>query len=209
MLGRLLPLNINFFDYFEKHAGIVLSGTQDFFSMVSTQEGLLEKSIKIKQAEHDADTVAHHCLEDLHKSFFTPFEREDIHQLISCMDDIIDDVEEAAEKIILYRLTDMTPEIKCQSRILVLTVQEMEMAVKKLSIMKSQVKDLRGHCLNINRFENEADVIFRESLARLFDEEMDVKALIKWKEIYEALERAIDRCEDVANIIEGLILEYN
>ena len=123
------------------------------------------------------------------------------------MDDIMDYVEAAAERIALYKLTTMTADVKDLADVLVRATQEIESAIKLLRDMNN-AQAISKKCIDINRLENEADSILRAAVARLFDEEQDTKTIIKWKEIYENLENATDRCEDVANIIEGVVLEH-
>ena len=207
MFGRLLPRETSFFDFFEKHAATTVQGAQEFLSLASTGANITAKAKRIKEIEHECDTITHHCVEALHKTFITPIERDDIYRLIGKMDDIMDYVEAAAERIALYRLTQMTPDVKDLADVLLRATLELEQAIKLLRDM-SNAEAISKKCIDINRLENEADSILRAAVARLFDEEQDTKMIIKWKEIYENLENATDRCEDVANIIEGVVLEH-
>ncbi|MSP62572.1 MAG: DUF47 domain-containing protein [Myxococcales bacterium] len=206
MFGKLLPRETSFFDFFDQHAAITVEGTKEFLSMATTGANVVAKARRIKEIEHEADTITHHCIEALRKTFITPLERDDIYRLITRMDDIMDFVEAAAERIALYKLKEMTPEVKDLADVLVRATEEVEKAVRGLRELKN-TDQVRKTCRDINRLENEADSILRNAVARLFDEEQDTKLIIKWKEIYESLESATDRCEDVANIIEGVILE--
>lgn len=207
MFGRLLPRETSFFDFFEKHAAMTVLGAQEFLSMASTGANITAKAKRIKEIEHECDTITHHCVEALHKTFITPIERDDIYRLIGKMDDIMDYVEAAAERIALYKLTTMTGDVKDMADVLVRATVELETTIKLLRDM-SNAETITKKCIDINRLENEADAILRAAVARLFDEEQDPKTIIKWKEIYENLENATDRCEDVANIIEGVVLEH-
>jgi predicted phosphate transport protein (TIGR00153 family) len=207
MFGRLLPRDKSFFDLFERHAAMTVQGAQEFLSLASTGTNVVAKAKRIKEIEHECDTITHQCVEALHKTFITPIERDDIYRLISRMDDIMDYVEAAAERMALYRLTQMTPAVKDLADVLVRATQELADAVKLLRNMQN-AEAITQKCIDINRLENEADSILRTAVARLFDEENDTKTIIKWKEIYENLESASDRCEDVANIIEGVVLEH-
>src|SRR5262249_26247867 len=168
---------------------------------------VVAKAKRIKEIEHECDTITHQCVEALHKTFITPIERDDIYRLISRMDDIMDYVEAAAERMALYKLTQMTEDVKNLADVLVRATQELAEAVKLLRNMQN-AEAISQKCIDINRLENEADSLLRTAVARLFDEENDTKTIIKWKEIYENLESASDRCEDVANIIEGVVLEH-
>jgi hypothetical protein len=146
-------------------------------------------------------------VEALHKTFITPIERGDIYELITRMDDIMDYVEAAAERIALYEIHVMTPEVRDLGDVLVRAAQEVEQAMTGLRDMRNAEAVMRK-CIEINRLENEADSLLRVAVARLFREEKDPITVIKWKEIYELLETSTDRCEDVANVIEGVILEH-
>ena len=207
MFGRLLPRETSFFDFFERHAAMTVEGAEEFLSMATTGANVLAKAKRIKEIEHECDTITHHTVEALHKTFITPIERDDIFRLISKMDDIMDYVEAAAERIALYKLTQMTADVRDLADVLLRATKELEQAIKLLRSMEN-AGAITKRCIDINRLENEADSILRTAVARLFDEEEDTKTIIKWKEVYENLENATDRCEDVANIIEGVVLEH-
>lgn len=201
-----MPNRDIFFGYFEKHAQISFAAAQQLVRFVDPKEKPLEFFQRIKNYEHEADTVAHQCVETLHKTFITPMDRLDIYRLITTLDDIIDEIDVIAKLIFLYKLEQIRPEAVKMAEILVLSVSEVVSAVTELRKMKITEKIQRSF-VNINQLENEADIILTQALGRLFDEENDVKTLIKWKEVYENLEQATDVCEDVSNIIEGIILE--
>jgi len=207
MFGRLLPRETSFFDFFERHAALTVQGTKEFLSLVSTGANVNAKAKRIKEIEHETDVITHHCVEALHKTFITPIERDDIHRLITRMDDIMDYVEAAAERIVLYEIREMTPEVRDLADVLVRAMEEVEQALRGLRDAKKAAVVVQK-CIDINRLENEGDAILRNAVARLFKEEKDPITVIKWKEIYENLESATDRCEDVANIIEGVMLEH-
>ena len=206
MFGRLLPRETSFYDFFEEHARLTVSGTDEFLSMVSSGANLDAKAKRIKEIEHETDVITHRCVEALHKVFITPIERDDIHRLIVRMDDIMDFVEAAAERMALYEMHVMTPEIVDLAECLSRSAIEVKDALRELRNLKDTTLILKK-CVDINRLENEGDAILRRALARLFKEEKDPITVIKWKEIYENIENATDRCEDVANIIEGVVLE--
>jgi uncharacterized protein len=207
MFGRLLPRETSFFDFFEKHAALTVEGAKEFQSLVATEANIATKAKRIKEIEHETDVITHQCVEALHKTFITPIERGDIHALITKMDDVMDYVEAASERIALYEIHAMTPEVKDLADVLVRAAQEVQAALSGLRDMKNAPAVMQK-CIDINRLENDADGILRLAVARLFKEEKDPITVIKWKEIYELLETATDRCEDVANIIEGVILEH-
>jgi uncharacterized protein len=206
MFGRLLPRETSFFDFFEEHAALTIEGTKEFLSMVTTGANIPAKCRRISDIEHETDTITHRCVEALHKTFITPIDRDSIHRLITRMDDVMDFVEAAAERIELYELTVMTSDVRDLADVLHRSAQQVEQATRGLRTLKDTQQTLKL-CIDINRLENEADAILRRSVARLFKEEKDPIIIIKWKEVYENLENASDRCEDVANIIEGVVLE--
>ena len=207
MFGRFLPRETSFFDFFEQHAGLTVEGTKEFLSMVTTGANISAKCRRISDIEHETDTITHRCVEALHKTFITPIDRDQIHRLITRMDDIMDFVEAAAERIELYELTTMTSDCRDLADVLHRSAMQVEVATRGLRTLKEPQATLKL-CIDINRLENETDAILRRSVARLFKEEKDPIVVIKWKEIYENLENATDRCEDVANIIEGVLLEH-
>ena len=208
MFGRFLPRETSFFDFFEEHAALTIEGTKEFLSMVTTGANSAAKCRRISDIEHETDTITHRCVEALHKTFITPLDRDQSLRLISRMDDIMDYVEAAAERIELYELTTMTADCRDLADALHRAAQQVEGAVRGLRTLKEPQATLKL-CIDINRLENETDAILRRSVARLFKDEKDPILVIKWKEIYENLESAADRCEDVANIIEGVILEHS
>ena len=206
MFGRFLPRETSFFDFFEQHAALTIEGTKEFLSMVTTGANIATKCRRISDIEHETDTITHRCVEALHKTFITPIDRDSIHRLITRMDDVMDYVEAAAERIELYEMTIMTADVRDLADVLHRSAQQVELCVRGLRTLKNPQATLKL-CIDINRLENEADAILRRSVARLFKEEKDPITVIKWKEVYENLEMASDRCEDVANIIEGVVLE--
>jgi predicted phosphate transport protein (TIGR00153 family) len=208
MFGRFLPKETSFFDFFEQHAALTVEGTKEFLSLVTTGANIEAKAKRVSDIEHETDVITHRCVEALHKTFITPIDRDNIHRLITRMDDVMDFVEAAAERIALYDLTVMTADVRDLADALVRAAQQVELAIKGLRNLKDPQSILK-QCIDINRLENESDQILRRAVAKLFKEEKDPIMVIKWKEIYENLENAADRCEDVANIIEGVILEHS
>jgi hypothetical protein len=207
MFSRLLPRQTAFFDFFDRHAQLTVEGARDFRSLVSTAANIVAKARRIKEIEHETDVITHQCVEALHRTFITPFDRDSIHRLITRMDDIMDFIESASERIALYELSAMTPEVRDLAEVLVRACEELSGAFVGLRDLRDPSGVLR-RCIEVNRLENEGDIILRTALARLFREDRDPIVVIKWKEIYETLETATDRCEDVANIIEGVVLEH-
>jgi uncharacterized protein len=206
MLRKLLPRETSFFDFFEQHAELTLDGATEFLSLVNSGVNIEVKARRIKEIEHETDVITHRCVEALHKTVITPMDSTQIHRLITRMDDVMDAIEAAAERIALYKLRQMTPEVQAMADVLKSATQVLLDACRLLRNVRDPAAILKK-CVDINRLENEADAILRCAVARLFDQEEDPVMIIKWKEIYESLETAADRCEDVANIIENVILD--
>lgn len=207
MFGKFLPRETSFFDFFEQHAALTAEGIHEFLLLVEPGANIVGKAKRIKEIEHETDVVTHHCVEALHRTFITPIERDDIYQLITRMDDIIDNVEASAERIVLYDITVMRPEVRDLGNVLVRCMEQLQKALRGLRSMKN-AEPILQNCVEINQLENEADALLRAALARIFKEEKDPLTIIKWKEVFEYLETASDRCEDVAQIIEGVVLEH-
>jgi predicted phosphate transport protein (TIGR00153 family) len=203
---RLLPRDESFFDEFEKQGLKTVEGCRALIEMVEAPGDIQAQAKRISDIEHECDRITHTVVEKLHKTFITPLDRNDIHRLISKMDDVMDYVEAAAERIALYDIHEMTKDVAELARVLLVSSERIAEAVSGFRDLKHPQRIL-DKCIEINRLENEADAILRGSLARLFREEKNPITIMKWKEIYELLETATDRCEDVANIIEGVVLE--
>jgi uncharacterized protein Yka (UPF0111/DUF47 family) len=207
MFGRFLPKEKSFFDFFEQHSALTVTGTREFLEMVQEGVRFEARARRIADIEHETDVITHRCVEALHKTFITPIDRDSIHRLITRMDDVMDYVEAAAERIALYELTVMTPEVKDLADVLHRASVQVAEACKHLRDLNNP-KRILELAIEINKLENEGDAVLRRAVARLFKEEKDPILVIKWKEVYENLESATDRCEDVANIIEGVVLEH-
>jgi predicted phosphate transport protein (TIGR00153 family) len=203
---RLLPRDESFFDEFEKQGRKTVEGCLAFVDMVENPADIQAQAKAISDIEHECDRITHAVVAKLHTTFITPIDRNDIHRLISKMDDVMDFVEAAAERLALYDIRVMTKEVADLARVLLSSSERVAEAVSGFRDLKHPQKIL-DKCIEINRLENEADALLRGSLARLFREEQNPITIMKWKEIYELLETATDRCEDVANIIEGVVLE--
>jgi len=199
----LLPREEKFFTLFERMAAKVVEAARQFRDLVENFTDVAEKSKRIKEVEHEADVIAHEVMDKLNKSFITPLEREDIRALTAYLDDVIDDIEATSSKLALYGVGKPTREVGELARIICKAADEIEKAVKHLQ----RPQDLTIFLIEINRLENMADQICREQVAKLFNEVSDVRELIKWKEIYEQLETCADRCEDVADVIEDIVVK--
>jgi predicted phosphate transport protein (TIGR00153 family) len=203
---RFLPKDESFFDQFEKHGRRTVDGCRALLEMVTTPGDVVSRAKTISEIESDCDRITHAVVAQLHTTFITPLDRNDIHRLITKMDDVMDYVEAGAERLALYELTVFSPEVGGMVATLLKSAERVLEAVAGLRDLKNSSAILEK-CVEINRLENEADGQLRTALARLFREEKDPITIIKWKEIYELFETATDRCEDVANIIEGVVLE--
>lgn len=206
MLRRFLPRETNFFEYFEQHATMTIDACRAFLELTQGKADHLTLASKIKSIEHQADMLTHRCVDELNRTFITPFDRVDIHQLINQLDNIVDSVDSAASRIALYELTDMRTEALLLAELLVKSALEIESALKSLRI-PGRAEEVKKCLINVHHFENEGDTILRAALTRLFKEEVNAILIIKWKEIFERLEKVTDRCEEVANLIEKIVIE--
>jgi len=206
MLGRLMPREGKFFDLFNAHAERIVEGGRELAAMIGTFTELDAHAQRIDAVERAADKITHETIALLHKTFITPFDRDQIHQLITTMDDILDLTQDVAESVALYDLRRATPEARQLAEINQMCCERVRTAVGLLTNIKRPEAILKC-CEEIDRLESDADRVLRAAMSKLFRDEPDVKQLIKLRTIYELLETISDRCEDVANIIEGIVLE--
>jgi predicted phosphate transport protein (TIGR00153 family) len=206
MLSRLMPREGNFFELFNAHAARIAEGSQELATMMTSFTNLEAHAQRIDAAERAADKITHEAITLLHKTFITPFDREQIHGLITRMDDILDLMQDVAESVVLYDIRKITPEAKQLAEICQMCCERVRAAVALLTNVKQNEAILKT-CEEIDRLESDADRVMRAAMSKLFRDEPDVKQLIKLRTIYELLETITDRCEDVANIIEGIVLE--
>jgi uncharacterized protein len=212
VFGKLMPREGNFFQLFNDHGSHIAEGARAFMLMVNnySDETLrLKYAAEVDSAERAADRVTAEVNRLLHKTFITPIDREQIHSLINAMDDVLDLLQDATETMSLYDVRHMTEEVVRLGDISVKCCERVQHAVTLLpklseaSVAEAAIKT----CEEIDRLESDADRVMRAAMSRLFREESDVRELIKLKAIYELLESISDRCEDVANLIEGVVLE--
>ena len=206
MFGRLMPQEGRFFDMFNQHAGYIIEGTRELVALMSNLADGQRHIYNIESSEKRGDRIAHEVIELLHKTFITPIDRDDIHTLITRMDDILDLTEDVAQSVYLYDLQTITPEAKKLAEICVACSEKVRDAISLLPNMENAPK-IRTVCTEIDRLESEADHVMRAAMAKLFRDEPEVRQVIKLKAIYELLETVTDRCEDVANVIEGIVVE--
>ncbi|MBM4303177.1 MAG: DUF47 domain-containing protein [Deltaproteobacteria bacterium] len=207
MFGGFIPKEGRFFELFKNQSKLITEAAGEFRALLAHLDEVEKRVRNIKDIEHKGDEIIHTTMDLLHKTFITPLDREDIHELSSKLDDVLDFIDAAAQRVLLYEIKQMPNEGRELAEVCVQAVQKVEIAIGYLDNLKdpSAIKNI---CVDINRLENEADYILRGAVAKLFRDENDIKNLIKFKEVYEILETVTDRCEDVANIIDGIVLEY-
>jgi len=205
-LQRMMPKTDTFFDYFEKQTALTVEGVRLLKELLEDFTDVERKVREIKDVEHLADDVTHRAFSLLYTQFITPFDRADIHRLLTRLDDVLDLADAAAERLALYEVGAVVPEARQLAGVLLAQARKMQDAVRGLRNVKEQ-KEILEACLEINSLENQADTILRRALAELFRSAPDPLLVIKWKEILDLLETATDRAEDVANVIEGVVLE--
>jgi predicted phosphate transport protein (TIGR00153 family) len=206
MLGRLLPKKADFFALFARHAALSVEAARRFEALLADLEKAEAESTRIRGLEHEADQIRHQTMETLHRTFVTPIDRGDIHALSSRLDDIMDHVESAAQRVWLYGIRTVTPELRQMVAFLRQACEAVNDTVVALAD-RNRPERIREQCHRVRQVEKENDRLLRAAIAKLFREEGDARELIKWKEIYETIETAIDRCEDVADVVEGVVLE--
>ena len=204
MAFRLIPKEERFFDDFVAMAEQIRRGAALLQEMLVPEQPLWDKADEIKEVEHKCDFIAHEVIQRLHKTFVTPLDREDIHSLARSLDDVIDAIDDSAAVLRLYQIPKVRPDARDLARIIVACTEQVLSAMKALG----KKQGVSGCAVEINRLENEADRAHQIALRRLFEEERDPIAIIKWKEILDFLEAATDRCEDVANVLEGVVVKH-
>jgi len=206
MFKALIPTDQIFFDLFDQISANVVAGVQILIQMLDKKECYSEYAQKLKTVEHETDRMVHALMSRLHKTFVTPIDREDIHRLAGKLDDILDHAEAAGSRIDLYCPNSVPREVHELANVL---LESAKLVLEMVSLLRMLKKPARimELTVEINRLEDQADYIRRSTIARLFRDEKDPFELIKWKDILEYMERGTDRCEDVADITEGIVLE--
>jgi predicted phosphate transport protein (TIGR00153 family) len=199
----LIPRGEKFFNLFQEAAQNCLEGAKALKDMFHDFSDPARSWKKIVDLEHEGDRLTHGTLRTLNQTFLTPIDREDIHALTTALDNVMDAIEAGAARVVLYKIEKITPVAKKLSTIIVNSAEQMVEAVSRMP----KLEDTEDYCIEINRLENAADEIFRQGIASLFDGELPPLEVIKWKDIYEILESATDRCEDVANIVESIAVK--
>lgn len=197
----------NFFDHFDQLANKIAEGGLFFLEMTRNNNYSAARVSRLKEIEHEADVIAHKTYARMHKSFLTPLDREDIYSLVNKMDNILDAVESTAVRIHMYQVKKPNDAIVQQAEILLQAIEKVRDVVSGLRNMKTSQIILDG-CVEIHTLENAGDVILRTIIKDLFIKEEDAIELLKWKEIFELLEEAIDGCENVSHVVEGIVMKH-
>lgn len=201
---RILPKDQEFFVLFEKAGQNIHDGAAMLKDMLDNFENVKDKARQIEEIEHKGDTFTHDIIKKLNTTFITPIEREDILALASSLDDVIDLIHGASTRVILYKVTEATPEAKELGFLILKSTREL---CRAIGLLSKQMSGIHDHCVEVNSLENEADRVCRDAIAHLFEHEKDPITILKWKEIYETLETATDRCEDAANVLESVAMK--
>ena len=207
ILEKLMPKSDDFFDDFEKLAATTVEGTRLLKALLDDFTDVPRKVQGIKEVEHRGDDITHRAFTRLHENFITPFDRSEIHRLLSRIDDVLDLADAASERLGLYEVGTILPDARDLAGVLVLAAETMQVAVRGLRDVKNPKRVLEA-CKQVNVYENQGDHLIRRAIANLFKSGHDPLTVIKWKEILDLMEDAIDRSEDVANVIEGVVLEH-
>jgi uncharacterized protein len=201
-----MPREQKFFDLFEAGAKNLIKASKALKDMLDSWQFLDSRMAEITELEHDGDTITHQIISLLHRTFVTPFDREDIALLAHTMDDVIDFIHSAADAMFIYKIKHPTDRAKELADVILMATVELDKAIANLR-HKNEFKKMLETCVEINRLENAADRIYRAAIGELFENTADMVEIIKWREIYEHMETATDRCEDVADALEGVALK--
>jgi uncharacterized protein len=203
-----MPREEKFFDLFEESARNMVKVAHSLKELLDNWQDVEREVEEITELEHQGDTITHQILAQLHRTFITPFDREDIALLSHTMDDVVDFIHASADSMLIYKIEKPTQRAKELADIIVQATDEIEKTMPQLRRRGAELRKVLEHCVEMNRLENMADIVYRSALAELFADSTDMAHVIKWREIYEHMESATDRCEDVANVIEGVALKH-
>ncbi len=200
------PKGEKFFDLFEESITNLVKTARLFLELVVKWEGVEDKIKEITDLEHEGDSITHRIISNLHSTFFTPLDREDIISLAQSLDDVVDFIQAAADAMLVYRVERPTENAMALASIIHESTRELERAMPSLR-RHTELTEILSRCVEVNRLENEADRVMRRALGELFENSTNIVEIIKWREIYEHMESATDRCEDVANVLEAVALK--
>jgi predicted phosphate transport protein (TIGR00153 family) len=203
---NFLPRNTKFFDYFDRDTEVLVRTAEEFCRFLESSGDPKEYSRRLKELEHEADRVTHEAMELLHRSFITPLERGDLRRLILALDEVVDYLDDAARRIALYEVGAILPEVCAMGKVVVDLARAVQTAVHDLRNLRKKNRVLE-HCIEIQRLENLGDHLHHIALASVFKTGMDPVTVMKWKEIVDLIELAMDAAEEVAHVIEGIVLE--
>jgi uncharacterized protein len=206
MMFGLIPREEAFFELFKKAAHNMIEGCRLLKDMMEHFQSPVDQAKRIKDVEHVGDSITHDIARRLNLTFITPIDREDIHDLASALDDILDVAEAIADRFVLYKVTKPTDKAVKLADVLYQASVAVGVGVDLLGMAHPDIKECS---VQVNSLENEADRVSRDAISELFEKETDPMAVIKWKEIYEGFEAGTDRCEDVANILERIALKHH
>ncbi|MGV3705807.1 MAG: DUF47 domain-containing protein [Arcticibacter sp.] len=208
IIQYFVPKDRKFFPLFEKASRNLISLGEALNELVNTTDLEKRKELtkKIEDLEHVGDDITHLIFLEMGKNFITPFDREDMHALASALDDIADYIHGSAARMQLYKITDITPPIKKLAELILQGCIDVNKAVEELKNLKN-IRLITDSCVRINSMENQADYVFDRAVADLFEHEEDAKTIIKYKELFAAMETATDKCEDVANVLETILVK--
>jgi len=204
MAFRLIPREEKFYTDFQAFGDELMRGGRLLEEMLATEQPIWAKADEIKQVEHKCDLLTHEIIQRLNRTFVTPLDREDIHALARSLDDVMDAIDASAALVRLYRLGPIRFGARELARIVTASTDQVRLALSALE----RNKGLMTHATEINRLENEADKLHQDAVSRLFNDECDPLLVMKWKETLDFLEDATDRCEDVANVLEGVMVKH-
>jgi uncharacterized protein len=207
MAFSLIPREEKFFDLFDQQVKALLEAATTFRSLVKDWSPDHPAIQKLRDLEHECDITTHEIMDKLNRTFVTPMDREDIHELAKELDDVIDIIQAISERMLLFRIKETTEDLVELSRILEEAVANVTKAVTSIRQL-NRPRRILDYCIEINRLENRGDRTQEKAIENLFNNSKDAIEIIKWKEIYDFAEAAIDKCEDVANTIEGIVVKY-
>ncbi len=204
MRFQIIPRNLDFYEFFDKGAANLAEAARLLLKLLTDYDDPVASHEEILQREHEGDEITHQIMRTLNTTFVTPFDREDIHRLASGVDDILDGIEAVSDLLVLHRIEEPLPEMRQQADVLARATEQTYQAMSRLQGFSG----LEPYWVEINRLENEGDRVYRSTVARLFSGDYKAMDVLKWKDLVDQLESAIDGCEDVANTLESIVLKH-
>ena len=202
---RLVPRDESFFEMFVRQGTNIELAAQELLDLVTRFDDVPARAERIRELEHDGDEITHEVMRRLNTVFVTPIDHEDIHRLTSTLDDVLDHIEAAADLFVLHKIEQPLPEMKAQADVLAEGARALRVALEVLP----KYRELSPHWIEINRLENDGDRVYRQTVADLFGGDYRARDVLRWKDIVDELEAAIDRIEDVADVLEALALKHS